>query len=149
MWFETIFILYGHQIIIIIFVLPSIELWQLGSFLRKISETFLFSYVFADFPFFHITSHYLNLGPKVITLFPSDRLVKNFFGRLEKNFSPFFHDLAALFILYFYPLPLYITFIWNDLFISKLVLAIFWMFAVFLKRHWESSWYIYLLRSLN
>ena len=47
-------------------------------------------------------------------------------GGQKKNFSPFF-DVVALFILYFYPLTLYITFIWNDLFILKLALAIFWI----------------------
>ena len=46
-------------------------------------------------------------------------------GMPEKTFSPFFHDIVALYVLYFYPLIIYITFILNDLFISKVVLAMF------------------------
>ena len=59
--------------------------------------------------------------------------------RLTKNFFPFFHDVVALFIFYFTLLTLYIMFNWNDLFTSKLVLAIFWMFVVFLKSKKERS----------
>ena len=81
------------------------------------------------------------IRPKmIINLFPSEwkKLLPE---RPGKNFFPqVFHDVVAQFILYFYRLTLYITFIWNNLFISKLVLAVFWMSVVFLKRHRKSSW---------
>ena len=77
-----------------------------------------------------------NNNNKFVSVWPGGE--KESHPGVRKKVFPRFSWCSSWFILYFYPLALYITF-YLKWFISKLVLPIFSMPVSFLKRHQKSS----------